>query len=65
MDVKSDLIDIEVLLIHETDRAIKVSDATREAWLPKSAVEWRESDAGGRLIELTLPQHIAEEKGLV
>ncbi|MCA0303506.1 MAG: hypothetical protein LCH95_13975 [Proteobacteria bacterium] len=62
---RSDLIDISVVLVHETERAVLVDHGGAETvWLPKSAVEI-ERDAGGRTWTVTLPERLAAEKGLL
>lgn len=71
MTMRSDLIDLAVVIHHETkpgranEGAILVSDdgdRTKAVWLPKSAVEIeRRNDA----TILTLPERLAIDKGLV
>lgn len=66
---RSNLVDLEVFLHYERPKAILVStDGKRDKakWLPKEAidcsqVEGREGSWG----EISLPQDLAEEKGLV
>lgn len=63
--MKSDLVDIRVILHHETERAVKVSDDGDEknaVWLPKSKIEIARD---GGCWEVTLPEWLAIEKGLV
>jgi hypothetical protein len=59
------LCDITVELHHETPSAILVSDGKREAWLPKSQIEWTRLSQGGSAIEVTLPEWLAREKELI
>ena len=64
--MKSDLVDLEVMVMRETDKAILVSvdgNATKAVWLPKSQVE-TEPTARPRIVNLTLPGRLATEKGL-
>ena len=54
--MKSDLIDITVHLLHETDRAVLVTDSTPEqgVWLPRSQIDIEPAGllhCGGRLGE--------------
>lgn len=57
--MKSDLIDLDAKLIHETDKARLFDFEMDEGvWLPKSQHEW-----DGR--QVTLPETLAIEKGLV
>lgn len=62
--MKSDLTDITVTKRHETANAIQVHDGDNLVWLPKSQIEIEETGDGKTLI-VTLPQWLAEEKGLV
>ena len=65
---KSDLVDLTLTLkLHaETDRAIRVSDDGEDrnaVWLPKSQIEVGELKSG--YVEVTLPEWLAIDKGLV
>ena len=64
MPGNSDLIDIEVDLKHETDKAYLVSDGDREVWVPKSQCEFEMSDTPP-YGTLTLPEWLAEDKELI
>ena len=57
---KSDLVDIDLITHHETAKAwcVSLDEDSEEVWLPKSMVE-REGDT------YTIPERLAEEKGLV
>ncbi len=62
---RSHLIDVSVVLVHETDRAVLVDHGGSEnVWLPKSAIEI-ERDAGGKTWTVTLPERLASEKGMI
>lgn len=58
---RSDLVDVDGKLIHETEKAylIDVGQLFRH-WVPKSVCEYDE-DAG----TFTMPEAIAKEKGLI
>jgi hypothetical protein len=59
--LKSNLVDLPARLLHETDKAWKLATEMKdEVWLPKAACEFDEAEG-----VLTLPQSLAEEKGLV
>jgi hypothetical protein len=64
--MKSGIIDITVQLLHETDRAVLVTDITPEngVWLPLSQIEIEPADVGGMHV-VTLPEWLAMERGLV
>ena len=60
--MKSNIVDIEVKLHHQTEKAILVSDDGEKesaVWLPLSQIEWDESTS-----TVTLPDWLALEKGL-
>lgn len=66
--MRSDLTDLELMIHHETEKAVLVSaDGNRAAavWLAKSLVEFEEEVRIGKAQIVTLPQHLATEKGLV
>lgn len=57
--MKSDLIDIEARLVHETEKAwLLDTGEDKPVWIPKSAA-WFDGET------LTLREHLAEEKGLI
>ena len=63
--MKSDLIDIEVGLHAETEKAIAVSDTGDSkdvVWLPKSQIEFVKNKS---TITVTLPEWLANKKGLI
>jgi hypothetical protein len=64
--VKSDIIDIDVEVVHRTDKAVLVHTGDKESavWLPLSQIEIGPSGFGG-IETVSLPQRLAEEKGLV
>jgi hypothetical protein len=61
--------DYTVLLIHETDGAWLCSDGedsdALEVWLPKSACDFPPGCKRGQTVEVTCPNWLAEEKGLL
>lgn len=69
---RSDLIEIEVMVIHQTAAAVLVTSmdgGDDEVWLPKAACEFEFQHAHNRdgptgLATLTLSQRYAESKGL-
>lgn len=66
-DVKSDLIDIMVEKHAETDKAVLVSDDgdnEKAVWIPKSQCEIVPSKING-IFEITLPEWLAKDKGLI
>ena len=61
--MKSDLVDIAVLLKHETPKAWLVNDGAKDVWLPKSQCEVE--TGGGKSAICTLPEWLARDKGLI
>lgn len=60
---RSDLVDISVTLVHETDKAwlLDLGD-DEEVWIPKSQAEL---ERNGRGWTLTCPEWLAMDKGLI
>ena len=72
--MKSDLIDIEVIYQHATERAVCVREheTSPDIWIPLSLCEIspREQDLAcglsrGRVATLTAPERVLAEKGLI
>lgn len=62
------VVELELYLHHETAMAILVSededdDDADKVWLPKSQVEFEDSDAPD-MVMVTIPQWLAEKTGL-
>lgn len=65
MKKNHDIIEVSVLLKHETDAAILVSeDGEKGIWIPKSKCEFSDSDVHG-FVTIELPEWLALEKGLI
>jgi len=60
--MKSDLVDIEVVIKIETAKAVLVNDRKRDVWLPLSQVEMERDNAK---TFVTMPEWLAIDKGLV
>lgn len=61
------LVDLEMHMHAETDKAIKVSengDESKGVWLPKSQIEYNDTTTSG-YCEVTLQYWLAEKHGLV
>ena len=61
---RSNLVELTLQLHHETDRAILVSDGDAKVWLAKSQCEHSPANERG-IVQVTLPEWLATEKGLV
>lgn len=60
---KNEVLDIAVIVKHETAKAYLVGVGTeKDVWLAKSLVEYYEDGSGGII---TLPYWLAHEKGLI
>ena len=55
----SDIVDIDIDYISETEKAYRVSNGDKKFWLPKSQVEY---DGAGTF---SMPEWLADEKGLI
>jgi hypothetical protein len=63
--MKSTLVDIEVRIIHLTERAILVTaDDEKEVWLPLSQIEVTNKSTQNRAI-VTMPESYALDKELI
>lgn len=62
---KSDLVDLTLMIKHQTDKAILVYNDLKDAdiWLPKSQVEVEAID--GRHSVVTMPEWLAKDKELI
>lgn len=64
--MKSDLIDITLAVHHQTEKAVLVSDdgdRQKAVWLPLSSIEIAPIKGGAA--EVTMPEWLALEKGLI
>jgi hypothetical protein len=63
--MKSDIVDIVVILKHTTERAVLVDHGGKEpVWLPLSQVELA-PNSDGKTHTVSLPQWLAEDKEMV
>ena len=64
--MKSDLIDLDVQVLRETEKAVLVTLDVPEngVWLPKAQIELNETVVRG-IMTLTLPEWLAIERGLI
>jgi len=64
--MKSDVIDLTVQKLHETEKAVLVTVDVPEngVWLAKSQIEIEPCATGG-LFTVTLPEWLALDKGLI
>jgi hypothetical protein len=66
MSKNHDLIEIEVKLLKETEKAIFVEGDETMCWLPKSEVEFDPDWVGtASRHDIELPEWLATEKGLI
>lgn len=61
---RSDVIDLTLILVRETERAILVreTETSQPVWLPRAEIEVAPN---GLLIEVTLPAWLAQDRGLI
>ncbi|MFH5773548.1 hypothetical protein ACHFJ0_04795 [Paracoccus sp. NGMCC 1.201697] len=64
--MKSDIIDIDVQLLHETEKAVLVTLDVPDngVWLPRSKIEIEETGIAG-IHTVSLPEWLALDKGLI
>lgn len=66
--MRSDLVDLEMTLHHQTDRAVLVSDSGNPkdaVWIPKSVCEIAPAGKpGSSIYTVTMPERIAIDRGL-
>lgn len=62
-----DIIDLEGIIKHETEKAILFvsADTGKEAWIPKSVVEIDEYDLTSRAATIQIPESMALDKELI
>ena len=63
--MKSDLVDIQVVVHHTTDKAVLVSldgEHSKAVWLPRSQIDLVKYRGD---ITVTMPEQLAIDKGLV
>lgn len=58
------LVDLELELVHETEKAVLLSDGDNEQWVPKSLCEIEEKQ-GSNVVIATMKENLAIEKGFV
>jgi hypothetical protein len=64
--MKSDLIDIEVEIIAETELAVRIDDGDTKVWLPKSQIEIERPRTGHKAPTIvTLSERLAQDKALI
>jgi len=61
------MIEIYLEILHATDRALFVTDGSREdgVWLPKSQISLDFDVEPGDGAEITMPEWLARDKGLI
>ena len=57
-------VEIDVGVRHETDKAYLVYDGKREVWIPKSQIVDKLVQKG-KIVQITLPEWLAKDKGLI
>lgn len=65
--MKSDIIDLTLEILRETERAVHVHDGDEKkaVWLPKSQIEVDTTGQKPGVVVVTLPQWLARDKGLI
>lgn len=66
--MRSDLVDLAVVVRRETDKAYEIEDENKAGeiiWLPKSQCEIEIQDRVRKIGTLTCPEWLAKDKGLI
>lgn len=65
--MKPNIIDLQAILLHETDAAVKISieEHSEGVWLPKSRIEIDGDMTPYGVVTVSLPEPLAQEKGLI
>ena len=59
-------IEIAVDIIHMTDKAVLVSDGTKEVWISRGHIpDWTDELEVGHSITIFIPEWVATQKGLI
>lgn len=58
-------IELDVKLLAETDKAIRVSDGITTEWIPKSQLEDEAEHLDHGLVRIIIPEWLATDKGFV
>ena len=64
-EVPTESIDISVEVIRTTDAAVCINDGDKDAWIPKSQILSDHEFMWGTHIEITIPEWLAKDKGLL
>ncbi len=64
---RSNIIDVTVEIVRETAKAVLVHDGdeSRAVWLPLSQIELSKNDHSPGVHTVSLPEWLAQEKGLI
>lgn len=63
---EAETFDVDVQILHESDKAIKVAYGDAEVWVPKGQIEnWDRNWVPGNEVNIVIPMWLAEEKGFV
>jgi len=63
---EAEKVEVAVTFKYINDRAVLVNDGDKDVWLPLSQVEYDFWDTEpGEAIEITVPEWIAKDKGLI
>lgn len=62
-----DMIEIDIQILRETDKAIFVSDGDNESWIPKSQIECEEDIENkiGKILTINIPEWLAFDSDLI
>lgn len=58
-------IEIACELKHETANALLIHDGARQAWVPKSLIDFQADKPGTKIGVAVMPEWVAHEKGFI
>ena len=61
----NDPIEITVVIIRETDAALLLNDGTSKEWVPKSQISYPDGAGPGDMVEVTMPEWLAQDRGFI
>lgn len=64
---KSNIVDIDVIVRRQTEKAVFVAldEGSQGIWLPRSLIEIDTGEAYGQPAVVTLPEWLAQKEGLI
>lgn len=65
MSRSDEVVDVDVKVKAQTTQAVLFSDGDTECWIPRSQIIDGDEYENGEEVTITIPEWVAEEKGLI